>query len=152
MQASELPGGVIRQSKPYDGIKGDCFSACLSMLTGMPLEYIPVLPPVIGVWVGEENGSTYLHTTPEFEHPDNLAWKELLADNGYDFIQTQERPETYPHLVAIIQVDDAEQTIKTFGHILVVLNENEIVDPAWGEVLPYIHDYPEVWYATVTPM
>lgn len=149
MQASDLPGGVVKQNRPQDGVKGDCFSACLSMLTGVPLNSIPVLPPTVNYALIEEYGAWYLHVHRDVWTEQNLAWKKMLADSGLKFDITPDRPTTYPYIAAMIQIDER---IQTYGHVILVLNESEVVDPAVGEVVAYNHDYPEVWYATVTPM
>lgn len=77
MDATGLPGGYVEQREKYVPHKGDCFSACVSMLTGIDLDLLPLHPPQFEYWKAQE-----------WYHFNLIAarwhdWQELLADNGF---------------------------------------------------------------------
>lgn len=119
LYATGLPGGYVRQKEKHDVLKGDCFSACVSMLTGIDLDILPVHPPQMEI--GSHDGSEWVHVYATNRWDD---WVELLADNGF----------------ALRMVDDATTYIgaawtpEAYAHAVVVHN-GIILNPASDEVI-----------------
>ena len=141
MQASELPGGVIKQRYTGFGVEpGDCFSACVSMLTGINLDILPVLPPLL-------DGTFYSDGSVTIKQVEDLdPWLALLNDNGYIMDLTTDKPMEYPFMIGLL-IEHGEEV---YGHTIVALNEDEVIDPLEGEVVPYIHNATEGVYFRIT--
>jgi hypothetical protein len=152
-----LPGGIVKQNV-LDPVNGDCFSASVSMVTGIPLDILPVLPPVtldlsrIKGCIDPESynpnddhdlsnilrifysGRTFewLKEGGVWHQVDALMpWKELLKDNGYTL---EVVPRHSPPKVGITLLDG----ILT-GHATAYV-DGLTVDPTTGRI-DWLNDY-----------
>lgn len=138
----DLPGGIIRQQR-----HNDCFSACVSMLTGIDLDVLPVCPPV-KEWSGQHHTQTG-ESVYHFSAPDFHGWPELLAELGYKVEQADDRPDQYPYIVDVSGITgDSWDSIAS--HALVAVGDGQWADPAKGSVITDA-DFIEVGYFTIRP-
>lgn len=168
---SVLPGGVVRQ-EVIDSVFGDCFSACISMLTGIPLDYLPVYPPLmlsgfIPVAPHVDDLRQYLaragdtrvinaielipsaHSNYHLLKEDWNAWDTFLRDTGFEMTLCNSQPAG-PSIVNVTQVFAA------CSHAMVAIDD-VYVNPGNGEIVKQdlYHTMMSAFpthYAVVTPL
>lgn len=145
-----LPGGYVQQEKGSEA----CFTACVSMLTGIDYELLPVLPPQ--AWWKYDTDEMAGHVEP---HPDNLnTWVELMADNGFELKRHSEKP-TGSYIVCVFQYanllkEDGEPRMHALAYDA---EEDTVIDPIDTLSSDLTHYLETVGgfvfqYVTVTPL
>lgn len=110
-----LPGGIVAQRYP-----NDCFPACISMLTGIDLDLLPILPPGA---VYDKKHDGWVHIDPEGDRW--LEWNNLLRDNGY--VSEDCGPEWEGFYVSCLF-----NLHLSIAHSVLSSHDGVIVDPAGG--------------------
>lgn len=133
----------VRQQK-----KNDCFSACVSMITGIDLDLLPVAPPAnwrnresawLNTMINDEEMADYLFDNPNDDVDTDAVgferWQELMAFNGYVMEATPVLP---PFLPAIRMVP---------YHAVVIDKSGKLYDPASddGSEFPNADYWPEMY-------
>ena len=119
----KLPGGLVAQRG-----NRDCFTACISMLTGIDMDLLPVHPPISEVYRRDNE----VHIVPQWQGLSD--WNMMLQDNGFSlYVPFGDKHIDGPHIGAFY--DDTWNGM----HAMVII-EDTIVNPGDGlgtvQVLP----------------
>lgn len=112
-----FPGGLVQQQR--DMKDGDCYSACVSMLTGIDLDILPVLPPEYG---RDSNMDGWFHIERIGDRWE--TWVALMADNGYDMATTADIPADQMGIISMYNV------YRDIGHAFAQDANGSIYNPA----------------------
>lgn len=118
-----LPGGIVAQRYP-----NDCFPACISMLTGIDPDLLPLLPPAASYY---ENHGGWIHVNPEGDRWQE--WHNLLLDNGYAFESCSPAWEGF-YVSCLFNLH------LEIAHSVVSSHDGIIIDPAGG-IIATAEDY-----------
>lgn len=155
LTGGELPGGIVTQKDDTD-----CFSASISMLTGIDLDLLPILPPAL---YHVSQVSPFQHKWAWGDHPhfdakdgtficldeSTLPWVDLLLDNGFRMTISLTQPDI--PAIAMIRATRWMQ-----GHATVQFPDGQFVNTNTGTIEPRAMeegiDYKVFAWFVVTPL
>ena len=109
--SQKLPGGLVAQRT-----ERDCFTACVSMLTGIDIDLLPIHPPMSEVY----RRGNEVHFVPHWQ--ELAEWNMLLQDNGFVLYVPSDGDISEPYIGAFYDFDSGDI------HAMVVI-EDKVVNP-----------------------
>jgi hypothetical protein len=155
VNVNDLPGGYVAQNIRFGGPiepvpggpSGDCFSACISMLTGIPLSALPVVPPSfhIGCISDRITGEVTVH--PDFSGAID-GWIAALADSGFR-VTVHDSPPDHPSIGVFLIWEGFASDAPS--HAVVHMPDGTLIDPVPGQDITTATCM-DVAYISVMPM